>query len=1205
MALPQGAQVKGGDAKISSGNNLLHVTAGDSSIIEWDSFSIDAHERAAFILPNDQSSVLNRVTGTNLSEIFGSLESNGHLFLINPQGILIGKSGVIEAASFIGSSLNLSDEYFLAKGPLFFEGSETSVVNEGTIRTTKGHAILVGAELINRGEIEALQGMAALCEGDQVYIHLVPNEPLWFRIQAKERGSLLNEGTIRAADIELHGRSISHSGTAEAGRAVERDGRIYLVAEESIDVSGSISAPAGEIRVLGEEIRLAASTQIDASGPLRGGTVLIGGDFKGSNPEIPNAKNTRVEEGAEIKADALISGDGGKVIVWADDTTIFQGHISAQALGDSGDGGFAEMSGSAHLFVSGLADLRAKNGKFGTAYFDPIDVLIQNGGGGTGPAVFDDGLIAIQLGTASVFITTPPGAGAGTITVNNDVNISWATTSILSLVADRNIIFNGGGVGGTFNNTTDGSIVLQANGVGAGAYHGVDLNNAKLTSGGSISVTGTGGSGGSNNAGIMLQGGALLTATGSGTISLTGTGGAGLNDNVGVFFNGGGTLAAVDGNITVMGTGVGTGMNNHGVDLNTLDPFDKTGTIGTITVNGEGGSGSSANSGIIIQNTISNGATNLTMTGTAGGMGPSDGIHFSNPIIQSNGAGTITFNGNGSTTGVPGDLSQGLRIQGATIDTTAGDLFINGTGTNSGIGVTMTSVILNSMGTADISVTGIGGTGNSGAGLSIGGGKGGSSVSNVDGDITLTGHGNGTGGATSFGVTLSDSYTITGMGALSITGTGSAAGTIGNLGIQLTGTFSTNTGNILMNGTGGGPTVGGHGVASSPPVSITSTSGNIQITGASGPGTDNSAGITLDSMLISTSGNIILNGTSFGTGLNCQGIYAQTVFPTIIQTMGAGTISLTGVAGVSSTAGAGIEVTGTIQTINGAISMTGSGSNTGGSQGILLNGTFQSTGTGSISLLSNNNDIEIAPTSTLLATNSDFMSILAVTGASNIILDSMINCGGDFIAAANNDFTLQATGALSVLNAGRCTIIVDQQMPNGVGPGQFINNGTITVPAPPNDNLAIYASSGPMEPPPGPPLPGVPPNQVTLGTLGALSTWDTGIVPDRLASKYYTYWSTGGPYHGGPGFGSFYTPGTGVFGSQVIWYKFPFPIVPPVPPTPPTPFTPEQIAEIIAATPFVFQQLWANAQVNPNYFFYPYEFCRGFPCIWMNESNEL
>ena len=66
-----------------------------------------------------------------------------------------------------------------------------------------------------------------------------------------------------------------------------------------------------------------------------GGTVLVGGDRQGLNPDIQNARATFVGNDVVIKADALGRGDGGKVIVWADDTTRVHGAISARG-GDDG-----------------------------------------------------------------------------------------------------------------------------------------------------------------------------------------------------------------------------------------------------------------------------------------------------------------------------------------------------------------------------------------------------------------------------------------------------------------------------------------------------------------------------------------------------------------------------------------------------------------------------------------------------------------------------------------------------------------------------------------------------------------------------------------------------------------------------------------------------------------------------------------------------
>ena len=78
-------------------------------------------------------------------------------------------------------------------------------------------------------------------------------------------------------------------------------------------------------------VELTATSHIDASGAAGGGTALIGGDWQGSGA-TPRAANTTVEPGSRINADALSSGDGGKVVVWSDGTTRLPAR-SARAAG--------------------------------------------------------------------------------------------------------------------------------------------------------------------------------------------------------------------------------------------------------------------------------------------------------------------------------------------------------------------------------------------------------------------------------------------------------------------------------------------------------------------------------------------------------------------------------------------------------------------------------------------------------------------------------------------------------------------------------------------------------------------------------------------------------------------------------------------------------------------------------------------------------
>ena len=82
--------------------------------------------------------------------------------------------------------------------------------------------------------------------------------------------------------------------------------------------------------MLAPRVGLVRETVVNVSGITGGGTVLVGGDYQGKNPEVQNAWRTYVGPDAVIRADAIQNGDGGKIIVWSDDTTRFYGLVAAR-----------------------------------------------------------------------------------------------------------------------------------------------------------------------------------------------------------------------------------------------------------------------------------------------------------------------------------------------------------------------------------------------------------------------------------------------------------------------------------------------------------------------------------------------------------------------------------------------------------------------------------------------------------------------------------------------------------------------------------------------------------------------------------------------------------------------------------------------------------------------------------------------------------
>ena len=144
--------------------------------------------------------------------------------------------------------------------------------------------------------------------------------------------------------------------------------------------------------------------------------------------------------------------------------------------------------------------------------------------------------------------------------------------------------------------TTSGNLTLTANQQAlatSGNFYGVDVQGTVQAVDGAVSVSGRGGDGGTDQYGVHLNTGRVIT-TGSGAVSVTGIGGAGgVTRNSGVLLEGAGAVISSGGgggNVSVTGLGGGSGgtSGDWGVAVG--------GTItagggGTVAVQGTGGTG--------------------------------------------------------------------------------------------------------------------------------------------------------------------------------------------------------------------------------------------------------------------------------------------------------------------------------------------------------------------------------------------------------------------------------------------------------------------------------------------------------------------------------------------------------------------------------------------------------------------------------------
>ncbi len=930
------------------------------------------------------------------------------MFLINPNGILIGKDAYINTAGFVASTLDLLNED-LSEKTLQFRGlSEESVVNEGKIHCTAGDVFLVGRRVENSGEIFTENGSQGLLSGFDVVLQ--PESAPRVQIRSEQ---LVAKDEFAKNPYAL---AIRHSGKSRTGE----NQSVYVSAAKGLsEVSGEITSPGGTVHLLGDAVHVKDAALIDVSHEMGGGEVLIGGDYQGKTPEIKNAQRTFIEKGVEFKADALRNGDGGKVIVWADKATDYYGHISAQGGAQSGDGGFVEVSGK-QLNFRGTAITRAPFGKTGTLLLDPTNVTISTADSGgsfsgcvsgtntftpdaspTGDTINAATLVGLLNAPCNVLISTVGSTGTqtGIITVSNPV--VWGAESSLVLHAASTMAVN---ANLTSTNTATGftAITLVADGTSA-ATHGISIPGTVTISavGGDIILFATAPASGANEFGIFLNG--LITTT-NGTIQVAAVIPSGTNASRAVVFNSASNnITSMSGNIFVSGdSSNAAGAMMPGVDVGTPWAAGTTGmiTLGS-TINNptasspssitgcQGGSGTSSN-GISLRATFSTGGA-VVFENCVGGLNATTGgtgVFISSPFTA---VGSIT-----ATTSIIGQGAAGVGF--------ASSSTFSVTGTNSSITIAATSAA----------------TAGAGIGISITGGT----MSTATGPLNLT-------------------------GAATGTSTGSALG----ISITALGKIASSAGSITLSGTSNGTGVNSHGVLIAVAQNI-STTGTVTFQNSQGGGNSTCHGVSIANTF-STQGTLVFGTITSGTGASSNGVNIagaitasnSIIFATVTANGSSGyailaiqpiTISpgqLIATQGITTGTGSGnvgwantenVTVTGTISIT--AISNSTSGNtigvnlaggtmSTSGSSPILLAGVAAGSSSGQAFGISVNGGQIVSSSGAIQLTGTATSNGSAATGIS-------LTTGTNVITSTNNGaIQLSGTGTVTTTNIGSGIII--------------------------------------------------------------------------------------------------------------------------------------------------------------------------------------
>lgn len=419
-ALPVGVLVVAGQATVSQNASAMRIQQGsDKAILNWTSFNVGSHASVYFQQPSSSSIALNRVLGGEPSSIYGKLNANGQVFLVNPSGVLFGKGASVNVGGLVASTLAIRDEDFLANSYRFQRALATgSVINQGDVAAN--YVALLAPEVRNEGVIVARHGTVAMGAGEAITLGISGNH---------------------LVDVQVEKASID--------TLIEN--RHLILAEEGTVLMSAQSAQ----NLLG---RVVNTGVVDASGiESHGGTVRL-------------TASSSIHHSGDIEVSAVNVGTGGTAILLSDldnsaSQTVVDGSIRARGGSESGDGGFVETSAT-RLTISDSAtvDTHAPHGHAGQWLLDPFDFSVAaTGGNMTGTA------LTIALGAGNVTIQTnqsaatcvggicntgnSSGNGNGDITVSD--NVSWGTHS-LTLDAWRHI-----DIRGKLSVTGTGGLALQ------------------------------------------------------------------------------------------------------------------------------------------------------------------------------------------------------------------------------------------------------------------------------------------------------------------------------------------------------------------------------------------------------------------------------------------------------------------------------------------------------------------------------------------------------------------------------------------------------------------------------------------------------------------------------------------------------------------------------------------------------------------------
>lgn len=351
-----------GAASITKTGSVMGISSNAANnLITWQSFSIGKNEQVNF----DNHNYLNYVTGNMRSDILGSLTGGGNVYLVNPNGIVIGDDAQINVGSLHLSTAELSGAV------LNNFDSAVSVLN-GAV-TPKG-------DVINKGNLHAA---AITVQGENItFKNVAEVDATEVTLNAVANGTVTPikaSGEIHLGYKDADGDYSTVAEPSLDGWTLNGDAYKYMLVETSAELQNLNTNLSGNY-MLANDIILPAVAQDEANFvPIGGKSPYFTGRFDGLYHTIESL--VIVADSAQANGGAGLFGNvTGSGLV--ENVGLLNSNVKYTYMGSSVGGIVGECTGGTVRNVYNIGDVEG-----------PANSWSQQAGGIAG-RILGDGIIS-------------------------------------------------------------------------------------------------------------------------------------------------------------------------------------------------------------------------------------------------------------------------------------------------------------------------------------------------------------------------------------------------------------------------------------------------------------------------------------------------------------------------------------------------------------------------------------------------------------------------------------------------------------------------------------------------------------------------------------------------------------------------------------------------------------------------------------------